>query len=276
MAAPAEGSRSLNDDQVAQLARQLDEAEAARSPLRHFSLVHPTMTLADAYAVQSAWVALDVESGRSIRGCKVGLTSLAMRRAAGIDEPDYGVLFEDMFGLDGHEFAHAAFIAPRIEMELAFALATPLAGPGCTVAEVLRATDFVIPAFEIIDTRFHRFDPDTNRPRTIVDTIADNAANAAVVLGGRPVRPTDIDLRWVGGLLYRNNTIAETGVSAAVLNHPANAVAWLVNKLATHEQSLNAGEIVLSGSFTASIALDPGDAIFGDFGVLGTLACRFT
>ncbi|MOA24985.1 2-hydroxyhexa-2,4-dienoate hydratase [compost metagenome] len=160
-------------------------------------------------------------------------------------------------------------------MELAFILGKELKGPNVTVFDVLDATEWVIPAQEIIDARIHQVDPDSGVTRKVFDTISDNAANAGVVLGGRAVRTTDIDLRKVRAVLYRNGVIEESGISAAVLNHPAKGVAWLANKLAPHGITLKAGQVILGGSFTRPVAAKPGDSFHVDYDKLGSIACRF-
>jgi 2-oxo-hept-3-ene-1,7-dioate hydratase len=233
------------------------------------------MTVEDAYLAQRAWMEIKLSAGGVVKGRKVGLTSRAMQEAVGISEPDYGVLFDDMYFADGSEVPHARFIYPRMEVELAFVLGEPLHGPGCTVFDVLQATSFVTPALEIIDARVQTVDPSSGRTRTVVDTISDNAAAAGVVIGGRAIRPMDVDLRWVSALLYRNGIIEESGVAAAVLNHPANGVKWLTNKLATHGVGLEAGHLILAGSFTRPIPAGTGDSFHADFGPLGSITCRF-
>ncbi len=233
------------------------------------------MTIEDAYAIQREWVDLKITEGRDLKGHKIGLTSKAMQASSQIDEPDYGALLDDMFFQDGGDIPCERFIVPRIEVELAFVLAKPLSGPNCTLFDVYNATDYVIPALELIDARCHQIDPDTQRPRKVFDTISDNAANGGVIMGGRPIRPDELDLRWVNALLYRNGVIEESGVAAAVLNHPANGVAWLANKLAPHGVQLEAGQIILSGSFTRPVAARKGDTFHVDYGVLGSISCRF-
>jgi 2-oxo-hept-3-ene-1,7-dioate hydratase len=265
----------LTQETVADLAERLETAERTRSPMRHFTLEHPEMTIEDGYAVQAAWVGQKIDAGAKVRGHKIGLTSRVMQEGAGILEPDYGVLLDYMFYDDGSTLPMDSFIAPRVEVELCFVLNKALNGPNCTIFDVLDATDYVTPALEIIDTRFHRFDPDTNAPRKIMDTVADNAANGAVIMGGRPVRPMDVDLRRVGAVMYRNETIEESGLAAAVLNHPANGVAWLANKLHQHGHGLDGGEIVLAGSFTRSVPVSAGEVYVCDYGELGTITCRF-
>jgi 2-oxo-hept-3-ene-1,7-dioate hydratase len=257
------------------LARALDDSERTRVQLEHFSKRHPGMTLDDSYAIQRAWIELKLARGRSVIGHKIGLTSRAMQIASQITEPDHGSLLDDMLLRDGGEIDTARFILPRIEVEFAFILARPLKGPGTTVFDVLNATDHVVPALEIIDARIEQFDRVTKAPRKVLDTIADNAANAAIVLGGRPVRVDAVDLRWAGALLFKNGVIEETGLGAAVLNHPANGVAWLANKLAPHGEGLAAGEIVLAGSFTRPVACAVGDTLHADYGPLGSISVRF-
>lgn len=189
--------------------------------------------------------------------------------------PDYGALLDDMFFHDGGDIPTDRFIVPRIEVELAFVLAKPLRGPHCTLFDVYNATDYVIPALELIDARSHNIDPETQRPRKVFDTISDNAANAGVILGGRPIKPDELDLRWISALLYRNGVIEETGVAAGVLNHPANGVAWLANKLAPYDVQLEAGQIILGGSFTRPVPARKGDTFHVDYGNMGAISCRF-
>lgn len=266
----------LTEEQIQDAARRLQEAEITRRPMRQLSLQYPGMGIEDAYRVQSAWVDLKLSEGRRPIGHKIGLTSRAMQVSSNITEPDYGVLLDDMLFPEGTEIPAARFIVPRVEVELAFLLGRDLAGPRCTVYEVLAATEYVTPAIEIIDARIERLDRESGVTRQVYDTISDNAANAGLILGGRPVRPHGLDLRWVGALLYRNGVIEETGVAAGVLHHPANGVAWLANKLHPHGVSLKAGDIVLAGSFTRPVDARPGDTFHADYGPLGGVAFRFS
>jgi 2-oxo-hept-3-ene-1,7-dioate hydratase len=262
-------------DTIEGLARELYAARKSRTPLRHFSKRFPQMTVEDGYAIQRAWVALEVKDGRTIKGRKIGLTSRAMQQASQIDEPDFAPLMDDMFFAQGTDIPISRFIAPRVEVELAFILGKPLRGPGATLFDVLSATDYVTPAIEIIDARIEQFDRETKVMRKVFDTISDFAANAGIVLGGRPVKPTEVDLRWVGALLYKNGVIEETGLAAGVLNHPANGVAWLANKIAPFDEQLNVGDVVLAGSFTRPTAAQAGDNFHVDYGPLGSVAVRF-
>ncbi len=260
----------LSRSTVDALARELYQARKTRTQVRQFSLRHPQMTIDDGYAVQRAWVALEMAGGRSIRGRKIGLTSRAMQQASQIDEPDYAPLMDDMFFQPG-DIPIERFIAPRVEVELAFVLAEPLRGPGITLDRVLEATEYVTPAVEIIDARIEQFDRETNAPRKVFDTIADFAANAGIVLGEVRVKPDATDLRWVGAILGRNGIVEETGLAAGVLDHPARGVAWLANRLAPHGEALNAGDVVLAGSFTRPVAADAGDRFQIDYGPLGSI-----
>lgn len=266
---------ALSATVVDALAAELEKADRTRTQLDQFSLRHPDMTMADGYAVQRAWMTLKRAGGRTPIGHKIGLTSRAMQRSVNITEPDYGLLLDDMLFANGQDLPFDRFIEPRVEVELAFILAAPLKGPGVTMFDVLKATDYVVPAIEIIDARIIRIDPQTKRTRTVVDTISDNAANAGIVLGGRPVKPDAIDLRWVGAIMHRNGVIEETGLAAAVLNNPANGVAWLANRLAPFGERLEAGEIVLAGSFTAPQHAQRGDSFHVDYGPLGSISVRF-
>jgi 2-oxo-hept-3-ene-1,7-dioate hydratase len=265
----------LDSTIIVALAGELYSARKTRTPLRHFSKRFPGMTVDDGYAIQREWVRLEQADGRVIKGRKIGLTSRAMQQASQITEPDFGPLMDDMFFDSGGDIAFDRFIAPRVEVELAFILNKPLAGPGVTLFDVLSATEYVSPALEIIDARIEQFDRETRAPRKVFDTISDFAANAGIVLGGRPVRPNDVDLRWVGALLYKNGVIEETGLAAAVLNHPASGVAWLANRIAQYDEGLNAGDVVLAGSFTRPTTAQRGDTFHVDYGTMGAIAFRF-
>ena len=259
----------LPPETIAAIADELAEAERARTTVPLLTARHPGMTVEDSYAVQNEWRRRGIAAGRRPVGRKIGLTSKVMQAATGITEPDYGAIFADMVFENGSVIDHGRFSNVRIEVELAFVLAAPVHGPDATVFDVLRATDYVVPALEILSSRIDM------AGRTIVDTISDNAAMGGMVHGGNPVRVGDVDLRWVSALLYRNEVIEESGVAAAVLNHPATGVVWLANKLAQHGDGLEAGEIVLAGSFTRPMRVEKGDTVLADYGPLGTITCRF-
>jgi len=259
----------LDDQAVAAIADELAAAERDRATVPLLAARHPGMTVEDSYAVQNEWRRRGIAAGRRLVGRKIGLTSKVMQVATGITEPDYGAIFADAVFENGAVIDHGRFSNVRIEVELAFVLAEPLEGPDVTIFDVLTATDYVVPALEILSSRIEL------AGRTIVDTISDNAAFGGLVHGGNPVRIGEVDLRWVSALLYRNETIEESGVAAAVLNHPATGVAWLANKLAQHGDRLEAGEIVLAGSFTRPMWVERGDTVLADYRELGTISCRF-
>lgn len=266
----------LTKEQINSVARALNQAEKDRVQIQQISATYPDMDIADAYSIQREWVRIKTqEEGRTIVGHKIGLTSKAMQRSSNITEPDYGALLNDMMFNDGDTIPTDRFIVPRIEVELAFILGRDLKGPNCTIYDVFKATEYVQPALELIDARCPNTDPVTGRTRKVFDTISDNAANAGVITGGRIVKVDELDLRWVSALLYRNGSVEESGVAAAVLNHPATGVAWLANKLAPYGETLKAGEIILSGSFTSPIPAKKGDTFFVDYGNMGTVKCYF-
>ncbi len=265
----------LTSDMINAIARDFYDAERERRQVKAPSLLYPEITMADAYAIQRTWVNIKIAEGNSLKGYKIGLTSRAMQMAVGINEPDHGVLLEDMFFESGVLIPIERFIAPRLEVELAFVLKKRLKGPNVTLFDVLDATRYVIPALEIIDSRSFMKDPDTGYTRKVFDTVSDNAANAGIVMGGRPVHVNEFDLRWVSAILSQNGVIEETGVAAGVLNHPANGIVWLANRLAKYDVALEEGQIILSGSFTRPIFLNKGDTIHADYGPLGTISCYF-
>lgn len=251
------------------IADELVKAAETRTPVPLLTQRYPDMEVADSYAVQNIWKQRGEEAGRVVAGHKIGLTSKAMQYATGITEPDYGVIFADMIRESGCALTWSDYTKPRVEMELAFLLKDDIEGPNATIFDVLRATEYVVPALEILDARVEM------AGRTIVDTIADNAAMGLMVTGGTPVAPDAVDLRWVSGILSNNQEIEETGVAAGVLGHPANGVHWLANRLAEHGDKLRAGELILAGSFTRPMWVQPGSTVHADYGQLGAITCQF-
>lgn len=258
----------ISDEQRQTAADSILEAEKTRIVIPQLSKTYPDMDIEDAYEIQRRWAKGRLEKGAKIVGRKIGLTSRAMQMASKMTEPDYGLILDDALFNDGASIAAGTFIKPRLETELAFIMGEDLSGEGCQIYDVMRATEFITPALEIIDYR-------TQVPRAIVDTIADNAAFGAIVLGGRVFRPFDIDIRWVPATLSRNGIIEESGVSAAIMGHPAAGLAWLVNKLAPLGDGLKKGDIVLGGSFTRPIDITSGDTVFADYGSLGSIGVQF-
>jgi 2-oxo-hept-3-ene-1,7-dioate hydratase len=265
----------MKSEEIFAAAERLDHAEKTGQQIGLLSLQHPSINMDDAYAIQAAWVKQKVASGRVVKGWKIGLTSKAMQSALNITIPDSGVLLDDMFFGDGETIPAGRFIQPRIEAEIAFIMNAPLSGPNTSVADVLAATEWVVPSLEILDTRILRVDPVTKKTRTVFDTISDNAANAGVVLGEQRHSPKAFDLRWVGAILKRNGEVEETGLGAGVLNDPVLSVAWLANRLAQYGQSIKAGDVVLSGSFIRPVETTHGCLIEADFGAFGTVSSYF-
>jgi 2-oxo-hept-3-ene-1,7-dioate hydratase len=258
----------LSEDERKKCVETLLKADKEKKQAVQLSTTYPHITIEDAYAISTAIAQHRIKAGAKLIGHKVGLTSKAMQASSQINEPDYGHLLDDMMIPDGAKVPHANYCLPRVEIELAFILGKPLKGPGVGLVDVLRATDYVVPAIEIVDAR-------VQNPRKIFDTVADNGAAAGIVVGGRPIKPMDVDLRWVGGIMYRNSEIEETGLAAGVLGHPALGVAWLANRLGKNGVTLEAGHLVLAGSFTRVVFANKGDTLHGDFGPLGGVAVQF-
>jgi len=258
----------MSPKEIERAADILMNAESQRVQAPLLSDTFPQIQIEDSYAISSLVAQRKIAKGAKLIGHKVGLTSKAMQASSKIDEPDYGHLLDDMLIAEGAKVPHNRFCKPRVEVELAFVLGQALKGPGVGLIDVLRATEYVVPALEIVDARLVD-------QRKIFDTVADNGAASGLVLGGRPIKPNDVDLRWVSALMYRNSDIEETGVAAGVLGHPALGVAWLANKLGQHGVGLEAGHIILSGSFTRVVFAQKGDTLFGDFGPLGSVCVQF-
>ncbi len=269
----------FDDTLIQQLAAELHQAEKTRTQIGHFSKRFAGMSVEDGYRINRAWMAIKLAEGRTVIGHKIGLTSRAMQVSSQIDEPDYGTLLDDMRYdcIPGQvlDIPFANFIAPRVEVELAFILKKDLRGPNVTLEQVLHATDCVTPAVEIIDARIEQFDRHTRAMRKVYDTISDNAANAGIVLGAKRADPLTTDLPWCGAILRQNGVVEETGLAAGVQGHPAVGIAWLANKLAPWGEHLQAGEIVLAGSFTKPAPAKVGDVFDVDYGPLGQLVFRF-
>ena len=263
----------MTPDEHAAAGARLFEAERTATQIGLLSRNYPGMTLDDAYAVQDAFAARKSAAGGQVIGWKIGLTSRAMQQALGIETPDSGVLFDDMLFEDGAEVPAGRFIQPRIEAEIAFVMKTALSGAPDR-AEVLAATDYVAPSLEILDTRIVRRDAETGAVRTVCDTIADNAANAGLVLGTARHSATE-DLRWIGAIVTRDGVVEETGLGAGVLNDPVTSVIWLAERLARYDQQIEAGQIVLSGSFIRPVECPPGTQIAADFGAFGSVDLSF-
>jgi 2-keto-4-pentenoate hydratase len=261
----------LNASQRAQAADALFNAEtthqAVAAPLTE---MYPAIEVADAYAIQQDVIGRKLAAGRVVRGHKIGLTAKVMQDMFGVSEPDYGHLLDDMFYYEHSTISTAPFFAPRVEVEVAFVLGEALPTQGCTAADVLRCTAFVMPSLELIDTRLGVW------KIKLCDTVADNASSAGVVLGGVGTEPLGLDLRTIGALLRKNGEVVASGAAGAVLGNPVNAVAWLANAVGAYGTVLDAGHVILPGSCTAAIDVAPGDTFTAEFDILGSVTISFS
>jgi 2-keto-4-pentenoate hydratase len=255
---------------LAEAADLLLTAYDSRVPVEPLVTKFEGLTLSDAYEIQLLQIRHRVARGARIKGHKVGLSSPAMQRQMGVNQPDYGHLLNDMFWLENQPVPMAKFLQPRVEPEVAFVLKRQLAGPGITVADAASAVDFVLPALELIDSRIRDW------RIGIIDTIADNASSGGVVLGSAPARLADVDLRLAGCTLHRNGALVGTGAGGAVLGSPLTSLTWLANTVGARGVVLEPGHVVLPGSITASVPVGAGDTVTAAFGELGSVTARFT
>ena len=250
-------------------ASALLEAYASRVPIAPLIETYPRITIEDAYEIQLTQIRQLQARGAAIKGHKVGLTSLAVQRQLGVDQPDYGHLLDDFFFLEHEPIPVQRFLQPRAEPEIAFVLATPLRGPGVTAADALAAVSYVLPSLEIVDSRI------ADWKISIIDTIADNASSGGVVLGSVATDVRDVDLPLVECVFRRNGEILATGTGAAVLGSPLNSLAWLANTIGALGATLEPGHVVLSGSITPFFPVLAGDTFTATFGELGSVTARF-
>ncbi len=265
----------MTPQEHAAAAADLLQAEKTRQQIGLLSLRHPDIGMDDAYAIQSALMAAKLAENRHVIGWKIGLTSKAMQSALNIDIPDSGVLFDDMLFENASTVPKGRFIQPRIEAEIAFVMKAPLAGEAVTREEVLAATDYVAPSLEILDTRILRADPETGTTRNVYDTISDNAANAGIVLGNERHAVDAHDLRWTGAIVSRNGEVEETGLGAGVLNDPVEGIVWLARRMGQYGQRIEAGQVILSGSFIRPVECPAGTSVSADFGPFGSVDVDF-
>lgn len=253
----------------AEAARTLLDSYATGKPIGPLTATYGDLTLEDAYAIQLLQIGELTRSGRTVKGHKVGLTSAAMQRLLGVDEPDFGHLLDDFFYLEHDPIPVDRFLQPRIEPEVAFVLKYPLGGPGVTVHEAIAAVDFVLPALEIVDSRIE------NWKIGLVDTIADNASSGALVLGSTPTGLHEVDLRLVGAVMTRNAVVVGTGAGGAVLGSPITSLVWLANTLGARGVTLEAGHVILPGAVCAMVPVASGDTFTATFAGLGSVTARF-
>lgn len=260
----------LSTEQRQAAADALWNAAQTRTPIAPLIETWPDIDVVDSYEIQLINVARAKSAGRKVVGHKVGLSAKAMQRMVGVNEPDYGHLLDDMFVLEGSVIPYEMFLQPRAEIEVAFVLKDRLAGPGVTVAQVMRATDYLLPSIEIVDSRV------ADWRIKIQDTVADNASCGAVVLGGRATPIDAVDPALIGATMRKNGEIAEVGCSGAVLSNPVNAVAWLANKVHAFGVTLEPGDVIMPGSCTRMVPIAKGDVIRADFDTLGHVSVTFS
>ncbi|MFJ7826967.1 2-keto-4-pentenoate hydratase [Psychrobacillus sp. NPDC096623] len=259
-----------NDSKIESHAKHLASSWRNREGVQPLTALDPELSIDDAYYVQLHTIQEYVENGQKITGKKIGLTSKAMQDMLGVGEPDYGHLTDAMEVKNGGEISFKRVLQPKVEGELAFILKEDLVGPNVTSLDVLQATDVIVPALEIVDSRVKDW------KITLADTVADNASSGLYLLGGTPKKITEIDIKQIGMALYKNNELQNTGVGAAALGDPVNCVAWLANKLAKYDITLKAGEVILSGALSAAVEAKPGDHFRAKFAELGEVSVSFT
>ncbi|KZS72786.1 2-keto-4-pentenoate hydratase [Mycobacterium kansasii] len=252
-----------------ELAADLAQAERSREPIAPLTAAHPDMDVVDAYEIQLINIRQRVAEGARVLGHKVGLSSKAMQQMMGVDEPDYGHLLDEMQVFEDTPVKAASYLYPRVEVEVAFILSADLPGADCTEDDVLAATEALVPAIELIDTRI------TDWKIALCDTIADNASSAGFVLGAARVSPADIDVKAIDATLIRNGEVVAAGRSDAVLGNPVTAVAWLARKVDSFGVRLRQGDIVLPGSCTRAIDAHAGDEFVAEFAGLGSVRLSF-
>ena len=258
---------AMTDEERRQAAKDLVEAETTRNWMEPITLTYEGADVTDAYAIGGYVTELKVASGRVVKGHKVGLTSKAMRSTTGATEPDYGTIFDNWFLDEGSQVSMSTMNRPLVEIELVFVLGSDLGGPSVNAVDVIRATDFILPAVEVVDSRFSK----RGKPG-VIDSIADAASCGFIMVGGNPTKLTDLDVRQVGGALYKNGEIEESGTASAVMGNPINSVAWLARKLDEFGVHMEAGHTVLSGSFIRAHPMEVGDSFVADFGPLGQIS----
>ncbi|MGG0719473.1 fumarylacetoacetate hydrolase family protein [Robertmurraya massiliosenegalensis] len=256
-------------DKITQFARRLAEAEETKIGIAPITSIESELTIKEAYSIQLENIQRKLTQGQKIVGKKIGLTSLAMQNLLGVDEPDYGHLLDRMVVENGGRVPADKVLQPKVEGEIAFVLNKELRGPNVTTLDVLQATEYVVPALEIVDSRVQDW------KIKLADTVADNASSGFFVLGGKPLKVDEVDLKMVGMVLTKNGEIVNTGVGAAALGNPASCVAWLANKLSEFDIPLRAGEIILSGALSAAVEAKQGDSFTARFTHLGQVSIHF-
>ena len=258
-------------DLIDSLGDELFAALESRRVVEPISDRHPKVTLSDAYRISQRFLSQRLDRGETVVGKKIGLTSEVVQQALGVSQPDFGYITDRMMYLDGTEMPISEeLIQPKAEGEIAFVLKQNLEGPGVTANDVMVATDYVVPCFEVVDSRVE------NWRIKIQDTIADNASCGLLILGSDGVDPQKVDFFSAGMVVETNDKVVATGAAAAALGSPLNCVAWLANALSEYEVPLKAGEVVLSGSLVPFCAAEPGNTMKVTVGGLGAVTVHFT
>lgn len=260
----------LKMTKIREATEKLLEAERTRNPIEPLTVLYPGITVDEAYFTQLEMIRRKVDGGAVIVGKKIGATSKAIQNMFGVTQPDYGHILDDMMYVEGEAIPLERFIQPKVEFEIAFKLAKDLRGPYVTVVDVMDATEYIVPAIEIIDSRIKDWNIQFE------DTVADNGSAASAVIGSNPVKPDGIDLTHIGMVVHKNGEIIDSAAGAAVLGNPLRAVAWLANSLAKYDVHLKAGEIILSGSLTKALEVEENDVFTAEFDHLGTVTVKFT
>lgn len=260
---------NLDPQTIARLAAHLDAAETERREVHKITDDYPDMDWEDAYAIQDALRALKEARGVRVAGLKMGLTSHAKMRQMGVVDPVYGFITDYGAVADGGEIDTRGLIHPKVEAEIAFVTRRPLKGPGCHIGSVLAATDFILPAVEIIDSRYENFRFD------LKSVIADNTSSARYVLGGSHRNAEGIDLKNLGVVMEKNGEVVAMASGAAVLGHPAQSVAMLANMLGARGREIPAGTLILTGGVTEAVAVAAGDNVTVRYQHLGSVSMRF-
>lgn len=260
---------NLTEQEVSQLAEHLENAELQAYEVTKITDDYPHMDYEDAFDIQWEIRRRKEARGNKVVGMKMGLTSWAKMKQMNVEHPCYGFLADYFSVPDGGEIVHEELIHPKIEAELAFVMKDALKGPGINIADVLRATDFVMPAVEVIDSRYKDFKFD------LKSVIADNSSSTRFVTGGRMAKASDLDLKNLGVVMEVNGRVVEVGAGAAVLGHPASSVAMLANMLAERGEELPAGSFVMIGAITAAVQVNKGDNFTVRYQDLGTLSGKF-
>lgn len=254
---------------IQEAATLLLEAEKTKQAIKPLTVSYPDITVDEAYYIQLEQIHRKVEKGAVIVGKKIGATSKAIQQMFQVNQPDYGHLLDDMMFVEGETISLDQYVQPKVEFEIAFVLKKDLKGSNVTVLDVVEATDYIMPAIEIIDSRIE------NWQIQFEDTVADNGSSAGAVIGGKPTSLANIDLAHIGMVVSKNGEYLDSAAGAAVLGNPLRAVAWLANSLGKYDVSLKAGEVVLSGALTAAMPIEDNDTFTAEFDHIGTVTASF-